>query len=384
MRGLFASREMGRRAPALALFYGINSSKGNAVAPMAFPIGPDPRFDQPEADFLIQDPFGLRRAVTPVFAFDLRDGMLVDPVKGQSIGLGTSFYVTPFGHQLSAMHVITDFLNGLGVPVRPGPEKKLVQPDRTWIGIYQDPSLVYGATLAGSVLTVTDFVMFPFDQSQHPLAVTFTPEQLNHVEPSLDLASWNVSGLDEKRTTFLPMRIGRASVAVGDRVMAVGYPGIESWRRPGAQIVSFEEEMRGSIGRVTKVDRTWDQARKVWPTFTVDVHWKPGMSGGPVLNENGEVVGIVSRGGAVPGEATGWGHALWLEALPYRQDIYGCIDPLNPGWICGWGVCDNSQSLVELFPTQEAASAFAQAHAPGLSVRYVSTQHPARLVRPER
>ncbi|MDH6263861.1 serine protease [Bradyrhizobium sp. BR13661] len=347
---------------------------------MAFPIGPDPRSQEPETDFLIQDPFGLRRAVTPVFAFDLNDGMLVDPVNGLSIGLGTSFYVTPFGHQLSAMHVVTDFLNELGVPIRPGPEKNLIQPERTWIGIYQDPGLVFGARPAGSLLLATDFVLFPVDQLQHPLAVTFTSEQLNYVEPSLDLASWNISGLNERRTTFLPMRVGcRASIAEGDRVLAAGYPEIKSWRRPGAQIVSFQEEMRGSIGRVTKVDRTWEQGRKVWPTFSVDVHWKPGMSGGPVFNENGEVVGIVSRGGALSDEAGGWGHALWLEALPYRQDIYGCIDPMNPGWILGWGVCNNAHSLVELFPTREGAEAYAGIHGPGLSVRYVSTQHPARL-----
>ena len=76
---------------------------------MPFPIGPDPRFNHPETDFLIQDPFGLRKAVTPVFAFDMADGMLSDPRHGMSIGLGTSFYVTPFGHQLTAMHVTTDF-----------------------------------------------------------------------------------------------------------------------------------------------------------------------------------------------------------------------------------------------------------------------------------
>jgi hypothetical protein len=199
--------------------------------------------------------------------------MLTDPRNGMSIGLGTSFYVTPFGHQLTAMHVTTDFFNTQGISIRPGPEKKLIQPDGTWIGIYQDPGLVYGSTRAGELLFVTDFVMFPVDQRKHPLAVTFTPERLSHIEPSLDLTSWNVCGLGERKTTFLPMRVGcRASIAQGDRVMAVGYSEIKSWRRPGAQIISFQEQMRASIGRVIKVDREWDQERKIWPTITVDVH----------------------------------------------------------------------------------------------------------------
>jgi len=64
---------------------------------MPFPIEPDARTDETESDFLIQDPFGLRRAITPVFVSDLHDGMFE--------GCGTSFYVTPFGHQLSAMPV---------------------------------------------------------------------------------------------------------------------------------------------------------------------------------------------------------------------------------------------------------------------------------------
>jgi serine protease Do len=81
---------------------------------MSFPITPDPRHNEPETDFIIQDPFGLRRAVTPVFAFDTQQGMLTDLHTGMSTGLGTSFYVTPFGHQLSAMHFITDFFNRAG------------------------------------------------------------------------------------------------------------------------------------------------------------------------------------------------------------------------------------------------------------------------------
>src|ERR1700731_1840911 len=174
---------------------------------MAFPIGPDPRGSEPESDFLIQDPFVLRRAVTPFFAFDLQDGMLTEPRKGEAKGIGTSFYVTPFGHQLSAMHVTTDFLNARNLSMRSGPQRNLLELKGTWIGIYHDPGLIFGATKAGELLLCNDLTLFPVDQTKHPGAITFPSERLNYIEPSIDLTGWNICGLQDRRTTYLPIRV---------------------------------------------------------------------------------------------------------------------------------------------------------------------------------
>jgi hypothetical protein len=166
---------------------------------MPFPIEPDPRLSEPESDFLIQDPFGLRKAITPFFAFDLQEGMLANPANGASEGLGTSFYVTPFGRQLSAMHLTTDFLNARKASIRPGPEKNMLEMKGSWIGVYHDPGLVYGTSKAGEVLYANDFVLFPVDQAKHPMAFSFSDDRLNEVEPSLDLAGWNILGLERSR-----------------------------------------------------------------------------------------------------------------------------------------------------------------------------------------
>ena len=351
---------------------------------MPFPIEPDPRTSEPESDFLIQDPFGLRRAVTPFFAFDLQDGMLAEPRTGAAEGIGTSFYVTPFGHQLSAMHVTTDFLNARKASIRLGPEKTLLELKGTWIGIYHDPGLVYGMAKAGELLVANDFTLFPVDQTKKPSAIFSTADQLNYIEPSIDLTGWNICGLGDRKTTYLPIRVGcPASIAEGDRVLAVGYPSVRSWRRhPGAPMVTYQEEMRGSIGRVLKVDHAWDQERKIWPTITVDANWKGGMSGGPVFNENGEVVGIVSRGVDSGDDVRPWSSALWLEALPFREDIYGSIEPRNPGWIVGWGVC-NAHSVAELFQTQQGAEDYVKKNNLPLTVRKISALHPKRFTRPD-
>lgn len=352
---------------------------------MPFPIEPDHRRSEPEGDFLIQDPFGLRRAVTPFFAFNLQDGMLDEPRTGEAEGIGTSFYVTPFGHQLSAMHVTTDFLNVRKASIKPGPVKNLLELKGTWIGVYHEPGWVLGgAQKTGELLIANDFTLFPVDQTKKPSAIFATPDQLNYIEPSIDLTGWNICGLGDRKATYLPIRVGcPASIAEGDRVLAVGYPSVKSWRRhPGAPMVTYQEEMRGSIGRVLKIDRTWDQERKVWPTITVDADWRGGMSGGPVFNENGEVVGIVSRGVNSGDDVRPWSSALWLEALPFREDIYGSIDPRNPGWIVGWGVC-NAHSVVELFQTQKGAEDYIKKTNLPLTVRKVSALHPKRFTRPD-
>lgn len=74
---------------------------------MSFPI--EPQVSEPANDFLIQDPFGLRRAIPPFFAFDLSDGMLAKPLKGAGEGLRTPCFVTPRRRQLSVVHVATDW-----------------------------------------------------------------------------------------------------------------------------------------------------------------------------------------------------------------------------------------------------------------------------------
>jgi serine protease Do len=130
------------------------------------------------------------------------------------------------------------------------------------------------------------------------------------------------------------------------------------------------------------VDRTWDQDRKIWPTITVDADWKSGMSGGPVFNENGDVVGIVSRGVDSGDESQPWSSALWLEPLPFREDIYGSIDPRYPGRIVGWGAC-NAHSAIELFQTREAAEDYVRNAGLPLHVKKVSASYRTLFTRPD-
>jgi hypothetical protein len=69
-----------------------------------------------------------------------------------------------------------------------------------------------------------------------------------------------------------------------DQMRVIIEASVRTWRcTPNAPMVSCQEEMRGSIGRVLSLDTTWDQSRKIWPTITLDVGWTGGISGGPYL-----------------------------------------------------------------------------------------------------
>lgn len=69
------------------------------------------------------------------------------------------------------------------------------------------------------------------------------------------------------------------------------------------------------------------------------------MSGGPVFNAGGEVVGIVSRS-LLPDPAgshrTGKGWATYLELLPGFEQWLPTLDPLQPGYRTGWAVINES------------------------------------------
>jgi len=97
-----------------------------------------------------------------------------------------------------------------------------------------------------------------------------------------------------------PIRVARRDVAVGSTVWAVGFPFTGSPRRWSSQLVV--------AAKVTDTQYEYSLDFKgVPPTHvtTVAQNFKVGMSGGPVLNEAGELVGMV-QGTVVLGKATGY------------------------------------------------------------------------------
>lgn len=329
---------------------------------MAFPASPDPRGSEPESLFRVQDPFGLRRVITPVFLTPLDNRDIV--------GLGTSFSISPFGFQLSALHIVTDVIEGRHAPaVRRDGNLTLTDAQ---VGVFHDPGLVFGTMRTGHFVPFQRMVFLPKDQTADPLAVTFTREQLNRVEPMLDLLYLELGPAPpNKPYSLLPVDIGgRTYLREGDKVMAVGYPEIVGKTKSvtATEIVRrMQESMFASVATVTKLYRTSGPGHNKWPTIEVDQDWPPGMSGGPIFDIHGNVVGVVSRGGPYAS------YGVWLQALAPELKFFDAIDASNPGWVKGWCVYEPSTWRVRgFFPDKPSADARAAEIGDGVQVAFGS------------
>jgi serine protease Do len=100
------------------------------------------------------------------------------------------------------------------------------------------------------------------------------------------------------------------------------------------------------------------------------------MSGGPVLNERGEVIGLVSRSIAPnEGETAGVGWAACFSLMPWLPAWLPTVDPDNPTWRLGWAVRRPSPwSLHGFYENAAEARAEAQTIAEGYEVAFGSAR----------
>ena len=116
----------------------------------------------------------------------------------------------------------------------------------------------------------------------------------------------------------LPLRVHGRPLQVGERVMAVGFPELSTVRNQSAnKAFILTERMYGAVGEIIELFPRGQSASRPWPAFRVKGNWRHGMSGGPVFNEQGEVVGLVSVGGDYEDDQNE-GYAFWFEPIDLR------------------------------------------------------------------
>jgi serine protease Do len=125
------------------------------------------------------------------------------------------------------------------------------------------------------------------------------------VDAATDLAVIRVEG----KSNLAPARIGNSdAVQVGDWAIAIGSP------------FSFEETM--TLGIISAKERDVDPGQQFQHFLQTDAAINPGNSGGPLLNYNGEVIGINTAIASRSGGYQGIGFALPInEAVKVYNEI---------------------------------------------------------------
>jgi serine protease Do len=260
---------------------------------MPFPISP--MHGEGEKQFLIQDPFGLRQIISPIIEMDIATTLVN--------GLGSSFRISPSNVFLTAQHVLEHLLVGSSLRIS---NKKMI------MGVLS-PGLVYGSPPMplDCMVKVVD-VCAPRLPLSNPLA-----ELQGRTESTIAIDCMQLL-FDPQNTrlpkfkNFLPI-CREMSLHIGQRVMAIGFPQIDFLRDvPHQDIHLYIERMYGAVGIVTELFPYGRGPSRPWPTFEVNADWRSGMSGGPVFNECGEVIGLVSTSLAPGGNQEGRGYGVWF------------------------------------------------------------------------
>ncbi len=166
-----------------------------------------------------------------------------------------------------------------------------------------------------------------------------------------ELAALSISRSEGMRgpTTFLPIDMRRWRPRKGERVMALGFADLDVDHDREGDARAMSQYLYGSEATIIEVCPPDGGSTRPWPIFRVEAEWPGGMSGGPVFNEAGHVIGVVSTGIVGAGVATATSFTGWNVA----EGTFQSLDPLNPGWIKCWVAFDSDDKVVSYARTKE-------------------------------
>ncbi len=266
-------------------------------------IAPNPNSPGNVDYFLVQDPFNLRMGIVPIFRMNA-DGTLD--------GLGTAFGVAKPRTLLTADHVLSEFRERSEVQILDERSFGFSHESPVVPVAYLCPGMIFGTVgVSDKHFPVIEAIASPIKPGNDPM------KQLRG-EPDFAAADVAVLKTEELRASLHTLEINptRTSPRVGERVVAIGFPDLKMVKsRNKGMTGTLHESMYAAYGRVTKLLPDGRDVANHTPVFQVDAYWPPGMSGGPVFNEFGDVVGIVSRS-IIDSDGGGTGWAAWLGYLP--------------------------------------------------------------------
>lgn len=311
---------------------------------------PDSSFFSP---FETGDPFGVRKAVWPVFE---------RTPEGALIGMGTAVHVDGWGGCLTAEHVI-EFLRA-GLPSGGLSSERLPELDPS---SHSHAVVMLGIGLVFGTVSVPQWAFAPVTETLTPTRRREDPMAAlrgdSDIAVGVDVAGFQVllpaeaseGKVDPPKT--LPVQLTGWTPTIGETVLALGYPEL----KPSAVVsdatlrVLVEDGLFAAYGTITRLFPEGRDRANPTPVFEVEANWPSGMSGGPVINKAGHVVGLVSRSLAADGDSPGIGYAACLPWIREVSALAPRIDPDNPGFRIGYTVRVDAQSMHGVWPTSDLA-----------------------------
>lgn len=278
--------------------------------------------------YVVQDP-QLRARILPLLRFDPH------AASDRPSGHGTAFRIDPWARCATAYHVLEDLfeVDRLGKAISLKDDIRLValDVDGKGYGLLPIPTDAWRPMEAS-------FSYFRIDK---PFA---QPARLRNL---IELMALSILPAVPRAqgTPYLPVDLRRWRPTVGEQVMAIGYPDLDR-ARPGEHQDDpdrpFHLTLYASVGAITDIEPADSKRENPWPLLRVNANWPSGMSGGPVFNQAGQVIGIVSAGFEGEGGAT----ATFFSSWDIPERIFTSLDRNNPGRFMNWGAFDASGGLI--------------------------------------
>lgn len=151
-----------------------------------------------------------------------------------------------------------------------------------------------------------------------PIRVSMIRRSSNGSDLAL-LRAGMVRVADQKPLLFPCLRLSARLPRVGTKISAVGYARLSvtsDIRTPDLREVTIDPNFHFTSGEITQVFPE-GRDRLMLPTacFETSARFDPGMSGGPVMDEEGAVCGVVASG--IDPDGSGAGYVSYASASPY-------------------------------------------------------------------
>ncbi len=276
--------------------------------------------------------------------------------------MGTAVHLDGWGGFLTAEHVIEFLRAGLPQAGLTGRPTHDLDPTE-----HSHPVLLLGIGLGYGEVAVPEWAFAPITDTltvtrerDDPLAALQGKRRFEIAQDVASLqAAFHPAAYDKRDPPqTLPVQLTGWEPTVGEQVLAFGYPEL----KPSAALsdsslrILIEDGLFAAYGTITRVFPRGRDLANPTPVFEVAANWPSGMSGRPVVNALGNVIGLASRSLAPGDDLHGVGYAACLPWINEVRQLAPRVDPLNPGFRLGYAVRDDAQQrLAGVWPTRQLA-----------------------------